>query len=318
MWNEGHTAFATKKEAEKEMKDIMALWENICKNYLALDFLSGQKSDKEKFAGAEYTWSLEFILPNGKAIQGPDAHFDGQNFAKAFDIKFLDKKEKSEYVYQNTWAFSTRMIGIMIAIHGDDKGLILPPKIATNKVVIVPILFKKEKEKVLKKAKEIKTKLNKYNVILDEREDYSVGWKFNEWELKGIPIRVEIGPKDVSQKQVVLVRRDTNEKKIVKITNLDKEVSKLLEDIQNNLYLKSKKFLKSSIVNVKNISELKKQVEKGKIGKANWCGIAGCEENIKAKTGAKSLNFELNKKGTGKCFACVAKAKYVTYFGKSY
>jgi prolyl-tRNA synthetase len=318
LWNEGHTVFATRKEAEKEMRDIIKLWESFCRDYLALVGLVGQKSEKEKFAGAEYTWSIEFLLPNGKAIQGPDAHFDGQNFAKAFDIKFLDENEKKQYPYQNTWAITTRMIGIIIAIHGDDKGLVIPPKIAPNKVVIVPIIFKKDKEKVLKKARELKKKLSKYDVILDDRDDHSAGWKFNEWELKGIPIRIEIGPKDINKKQVILVRRDTNEKKVAKISDVNKEVSRLLDDIQNNLYLRSKKFLENSIVSVKNISELKKQVNNTKIGKANWCGNVMCEENIKDKTGAKSLNSEFNKKGKGKCFACDKEAEFITYFGKSY
>ncbi len=318
LWNEGHTVFATKKEAEAEMRTIMKLWETFCNDFLALPNLPGQKSEKEKFAGAEYTWSLEFVLSNGKAIQGPDAHYDGQNFAKAFNIKFLDKDEKKQYVFQNTWAITSRMIGIMLAIHGDDKGLVLPPKIALNKVVIVPILFKKDKERVLKVAKEINKKLKKYDAILDDREDYSVGWKFNEWELKGVPVRVEVGPNDVKKKQVVLVRRDTSEKKFVKIKDVDKEVKKILEDIQESLFLEAKKHLEGSIVKVKNISELKKAVNSKKIGKANWCGLKKCEENIKHKTSAKSLNSEFDAKVKGKCFACETEAKYSTYFGKSY
>ena len=318
LWNEGHTVFAKREEAEKEMKDIINLWDSFCKDYLALPSLVGQKSEKEKFAGAEYTWSTEFLMPNGKAIQGPDTHFDGQNFARAFNINFLDENEKKQLPYQNTWAISTRMMGVMFAIHGDDKGLVLPPKIAPEKIVIVPILFKKDKDKVLKKAKEIEKKLKKYNVIFDAREDYSPGWKFNEWELKGIPLRIEIGPKDISKNQVVLVRRDTNEKKFVKIASLDKEINKLLEDIQTNLYEAAKKFLEESIISISSISELKKTVSSGKIGKVEWCGCKECEENIKDKTGSKSLNSEFESKCSGKCFACENQTKFVTYFGKSY
>lgn len=206
----------------------------------------------------------------------------------------------------------------MLAIHGDDKGLVLPPKIVENKIVIIPILFKNTSEDVLKFSKNIQKKLKKFGVIFDCREDYSAGWKFNEWELKGIPIRLEVGPKDVEKDQVVLVRRDTGEKSFVKVSNLNKEVSVMLEHIQNNLFLKAKKFLENSIVDVKTISELKKIISECKLGKANWCGNPACEENIKDKTGAKSLNSELSKKGSGKCFACEAKAKFVTYFGKSY
>jgi prolyl-tRNA synthetase len=318
LWNEGHTVFATEKEAEKEMKDIIKLWDSFCSDYLALPSLVGQKSEKEKFAGAEYSWSAEFILPNGKAAQGPDAHFDGQNFARAFDISYLDKNEKKQLPYQNTWAISTRMIGVMVAIHGDDKGLVLPPKIAPEKIVIVPIIFTKEKEKVLKKAREIFGKLKKYGAVFDDREDYSPGWKFNEWELKGTPIRLEIGPKDIAKNQVVLVRRDTSEKKIVKIASLGKEVPKLLDEIQSSLFEKAKKSLDNFIVQISNVSDLKKAVSSGKIGKVNWCGARECEENVKDKTGSKSLNSEFKEKGKGKCFACSSKAKFVTYFGKSY
>jgi len=318
LWCEGHTVFAKREEAKREMVQITKLWGSFCKDYLALPSLIGQKSEKEKFAGAEYTWSLEFLLPNGKAIQGPDAHFDGINFAKAFGIKFLDENENSQYAYQNTWAITTRMIGVMLAIHGDDKGLVLPPKIATDKIVIVPILFRKDNKKILESAKEVYKKLKKFGVILDDREDYSVGWKFNEWELKGIPLRIEIGPKDIEKKQVVIVRRDNGEKHFVKLSNLNREVSNLLNKIQEDLYNKAKIFLDNSIRDVNNISDLKRIVDSKGLGKANWCGNSTCEENIKDKTSAKSLNSDLKLKGKGKCFACEAKAKFVTYFGKSY
>ncbi len=318
LWNEGHTVFAKREEAEKEMKDIIRLWDSFCKDYLALPSLVGQKSEKEKFAGAEYTWSTEFMMPNGKAIQGPDTHFDGQNFAKAFDISFLDENEKKQLPYQNTWAISTRMMGVMFAIHGDDKGIVLPPKIAPNKVVLIPILFTKTKDKVMKVAKDIEKKLKKYDGILDDREDYSAGWKFNEWELKGIPIRLELGPKDVEKKQAVIVRRDSGEKIVVKLKDLNSSIDKVLEDIQSSLFEKAKKALYDSIEEVGMISELKKTISKKKIGKTNWCGNVTCEENIKNKTGTKSLNSEFNSKGAGKCFACEANAEFVTYFGKSY
>ncbi len=318
LWNEGHTVFAKKKEAEKEMRDIIKLWDSFCKNYLALPSLVGQKSEKEKFAGAEYTWSTEFLMPNGKAIQGPDAHFDGKNFAKAFDINFLDENGDKQLPYQNTWAISTRMLGVMFAVHGDDKGLIIPPKIATEKVVIVPILFKNKSEKVLKSSKEIFKKLKKFSPVFDDRTDYSAGWKFNEWELKGIPVRIEIGPKDVEKKHVVLVRRDTGEKEFVKISDVSKRVEQLLDQIQSDMFDKAKKSLKDSIVSVSSIADLKKAVNSKKLGKTNWCGNPACEENVKDKTGAKSLNSEFDGNASGKCFACEAESEFVTYFGKSY
>jgi len=318
LWQEGHTVFATKKEAEKEAMKILGFYASVFEDVYAVPVLKGMKSEKEKFAGADCSLSVETLLPNGKAIQGATSHNLGQNFSKAFGIKFVDEKEKTQYAWQNSWGISTRSIGIMLAMHGDDKGVVLPPKVAVHKAVIVPILFKKESTKVLKAAKEISKKLKKFNVIFDDREDYSAGWKFNEWELKGIPVRVEIGPKDVANKQVVLVRRDTGEKKSVKISSVDSEVGKLLDLIQKDLFTRAKKFLESSIVDVKDVSELKKIVDSKKIGKVNWCGNSACEENIKDKTSAKSLNSEFKLKGKGNCFACSSDAKFVTYFGRSY
>ncbi len=320
LWNEGHTVFAERKEAEKEMKDIISLWENFSKDYLALPSLVGQKTDKEKFAGAEYTWSTEFILPNGKAIQGPDSHFDGTKFSKAFGISFLDKDEKKQYPFQNTWAISSRMIGVMLAIHGDDNGLVLPPKIVPNKVVVVPIVFKKDKDKVLKFAKDVKKKLGKYGVIFDDREGYSAGWKFNEWELKGIPIRIEVGPKDVAKRQVVLVRRDTGKKDFVKIGSLAKKVGELLEDIQGNLYEKAEKAMNSKIVNVNTFAEFKKAIKDKKVVRTFWCGSSKCEDMLKDGTnGAKSLNIPFDQpKKKGKCVHCGKEGKHLIFFGKSY
>ncbi len=320
LWNEGHTCFANKKEAEKEKDQILNIYKDVCENYLALPSLIGKKSETEKFAGAEYTISLEFLMPNGKAIQGPDFHSDGQNFAKAFNITFLDEKGKKQYVHQNTWAITTRMLGVMFAVHGDDKGLILPPKIAQTQIVIIPIIFPKTKAKTLKTCQKIKEKLSKnFSVHLDDREDYSPGWKFNEWEVKGIPLRIEIGPKDLKKNQVTLVRRDTGEKQSMSISKVEKTVGPLLDKIQKTLYQKAKSSLKKGIVKVKNLSEAKKQINSKKIISALWCGTSGCEENIKDKTGAKSLNSPLKQpKVSGECFACSKKAVSWFYFGKSY
>ncbi len=320
LWNEGHTCFATKEEAEKECTDILNMYDDVLEEYFALYGVKGKKTEKEKFAGAEYTMSIEMFLPNGRAIQGPDAHHDGQNFAKAFDIKFLDKKENEQYVWQNTWAITTRMIGVMIMIHGDDKGLVLPPKLAPLQIAIVPIMFKDSKEKVLKKAKEIKDKLKDYTVKLDDREEYSAGWKFNEYELKGIPIRIEIGPKDIQKEQVVLVRRDTLKKEFVKFKELNEKVKKTFDSIHDNLYKKSKKLLEEGIVEVKSMNEFKKAINDKKMVKALFCGEAACEELIKDQTGgASSRCIPFGQKlATGKCAHCGKQAKYSVYFGKGY
>ncbi len=321
LWCEGHTAFATKEEAEKEIYEIMDLWEIICRDYLALPSVKGRKTDSEKFAGAVASYSLEFFLPTGKAAQGPDAHFDGQNFSKVFNITFLNKDGNKEYVWQNTWAITTRMLGIIVLIHGDDKGLILPPKVAPIQVVIVPIIFEKTKEKVLKKANEIKAKLEKdYRVRLDDREGYNPGWKYNEWELKGVPLRLEIGPKDVEKNQVVLVRRDTSKKEIVKIAELPKKISKELENIHASLFQRAEKLLYNNIADVDNFRDLVKVIKDKKMAHALFCGRRECEDEIKEKTEgatARVIPFD-QKKTLGKCVNCNKDAKYWTYFAKAY
>lgn len=322
LWNEGHTVFATKKEAEKEKEEIIEMYSEVCKEYLALPFLVGKKSEREKFAGAEYTLSLEFLMPNGRAIQGPDFHHDGQNFARAFEITFLDNKGERQYAWQNTWAITTRMLGVLFAIHGDDKGLVLPPKIAPTQIVIVPILFEENKDKIVQEAGVIAQKLSKqFSVHLDDRDDYSAGWKFNEWEVKGVPLRIELGPKDLQKEQVLVVRRDTGEKHAFKIKDLEKEVALLLDGIHQKLYEKAEKRLKENIVKVENLAEAKKQIELQKIVFAPWCGSSECEENFKFETGgAKTLNSPLSppKIAGEKCFACEKEASLWFYFGKSY
>lgn len=322
LWNEGHTCFATKEEAEAERDIILNIYRDLCENYLALPSLTGKKSPQEKFAGAEYTISMEFLMPNGKAVQGPDFHHDGQIFSKAFDITFLDRQEKKQYVWQNTWAVTTRMLGVMFAVHGDDLGLVLPPKIAPVQIVIIPILFPETKAKVLQLCQKIKEKLEKsFSLHLDDREDYSPGWKFNEWEIKGIPLRIEIGPNDLKNNKATLVRRDTKEKQSLPLAGIEKEVDLILEQIQKSLYQKAEAFLKKNIVKVSSLPEAKKQIENKKIVFAPWCASPQCEENFKEKTGAKSLNSPLKPPSLQKeqkCFACLKKASAWFYFGRSY
>ncbi|MEK6841475.1 MAG: His/Gly/Thr/Pro-type tRNA ligase C-terminal domain-containing protein, partial [Nanoarchaeota archaeon] len=319
LWQEGHNAFANEKEVQENTLLMLYIYEKTLKELYAIPALAGKKSEKEKFAGAVYTLSLETLLPNGKAIQCCTSHNLGQNFSKPFDITYLDKNEKKQYAWQNSWGFTTRTIGILIAMHGDDHGLVLPPNLAEIQVVIVPILFEESKQKVIKKAHEIRKSLNKYRAYLDDREGYSAGWKFNEYELKGIPIRIEIGPKDLKKNQVVLVRRDTLKKENVKIRDLNKKIEKTLNEIHENLYNKAKKFLNDNIIEVKNMNDMKKVINSGKIAKLNWCLGTKCEELIKEKTeGAKSLNISLTEKAKGKCFVCNNKANGVAYFAKSY
>lgn len=319
LWNEGHTVYSNKKDAEKESEDIIGIYKKICEELLALPSLVGKKTEKEKFAGAEYTISMEFYMPNGKAIQGPDFHYDGQNFAKAYDINFLDENGKKQYAYQNTFAITTRMLGVMFAVHSDEKGLIIPPKIAPNQVVIIPIFNEENKKQILKETRKIESLLKSFNPILDEREEYRPGFKFNEYELKGIPIRVEIGPRDIQKKQVVVVRRDTGEKYFIKIAKLKKEINKILEDIQNNLFIKARKLLNDNTVKVRNFKELENAIKNKKIALASLCSSIECEDNLKFKTkGAKVLNIDDKRKTVGICVMCGKRANYVGRIGKSY
>jgi prolyl-tRNA synthetase len=325
LWNEGHTAFATEEEAEQEVPEIITAYQDVVENYLALPGIIGRKTEQEKFAGAEYTISMEYVLPTGKGIQGPDCHHDGQLFSKAFDIQFLNKEEKKEYAWQNTFAISTRMLGVMLAIHSDDKGVILPPKIAPEHAVIIPIFNEKNKKTILKKAKEIQKQLESFKIHIDDRETYTPGWKFHAWELQGVPTRIELGPQDIEKEQVIIVRRDTGEKKAVKITSLAKNMEKILKDIQDNLFSKAKKFLEQSIVTATTKQELEQAIKEKKIVKGSWCGKESCEKNIK-ETGAKILNLplqDINKsiepqQSKKACIYCGETGHYLALIGKSY
>ncbi|MBI2084712.1 MAG: proline--tRNA ligase [Candidatus Aenigmarchaeota archaeon] len=319
LWNEGHTAFATREEAEKEKKEILDIYQRITQEFLALPGIVGKKTEKEKFAGAIESYSIEHLLPDGKAIQGPDFHYDGQNFAKAFDISFLDKNGKKQYAWQNTWAITTREIGVMVAVHGDDKGLVLPPKVAPTQVVIVPIFDDKTKASVLKVAKKIKDSLKDVRIMLDDRDYYTPGWKFNEWELKGVPIRIEIGPRDIKGKKVVLVRRDDLKKRAVPIKKLEKEVLKELEDMQKSMLKKASDFLEANTRTANDFAELKSIIgKKGGFVQAGWCTKRKCEDKIKELTGAKITNMPLKQKPMGKCVYCGEKAEVIVNFAKSY
>jgi len=319
LWNEGHSAFATEKEAFAERETIFNIYKEVCEKWLALYGMYGRKTEKEKFAGAVFSEKFHYILPNGKALEGPCFHHDGQKFAKAYNIRFLDKEGRQQYVWQNTYAITTRMLGVMFAIHSDDKGLILPPQIAPNKVVVVPIIFDKDKEKVLKEAKKVASSLEEFGAIFDDREEYSAGFKFNEWELKGIPIRIEIGPKDIEKNQAVLVRRDNGRKEFVKISDLKKELPKIFEEIQKGLLSKSRKMFEEKVEKAKTLAELKKVIEGKKVGIAPLCKEAACEDQMKADTGgAKALFISEEKLKHEKCIICGKKAAYFAYVGKSY
>lgn len=323
LWQEGHTAHATSEEAEKEVLYILREYRDLMENYLAIPVLVGVKSDSEKFAGALYTTTLEAMMPDGKALQMGTSHNLGQNFAKVFDIKFIGEDEKDHQVWQTSWGVTTRLIGAVVMVHGDDKGLVLPPKVAPIQVVIVPIPYKgADPEAIAAKAKDIAAKLQAkgVSVVLDDRAEYTPGWKFNQWELKGVPVRIEIGPRDLKQQQVTIARRDTGQKIAVKEEETLATVEKLFEDIQNNLFEKAKAALSEKTFTVQNYEEFKSIVaEKGGFLKVAWCGSADCEAKIKDETGAtiRVRPFE-NEEPTVNCIYCGQKAKETVFFARSY
>jgi prolyl-tRNA synthetase len=318
LWNEMHTAFATEEEAIKHGKEVMKAYEKITKDLMALPGIYGRKTDNEKFAGAVFSEKMHHYLPNGRVIEGTCFHYDGQNFAKAYDIKFKDKNEKDSLVYQNTHAISTRMLGTMLATHSDDKGLVIPPRIAENKIVIIPLLFKGSEKKVLEIAKKIEKKLEEFNPIFDAREEYSPGRKFSEWELKGIPLRIEIGPKDLEKNSVTVVKRNTFEKIQIKISEIEKKIPFLLEKMQKELYDKAEKVMKDALRKTEDKKEMIKLIKEKKVVKIPLCNSEKVEEKLKEETGAKTLFIDSEKISNQKCIISGKKADYWVYAGKTY
>ncbi|MCL5680279.1 MAG: proline--tRNA ligase [Candidatus Marsarchaeota archaeon] len=321
LWNEGHTVFATEEEALAERDQILGIYEEVTREYLALPGILGKKTENEKFAGGEASYSIEHLLPNGYVIQGPDFHNDGQNFAKAFDIKFINKNNETEYAYQNTFAISTRELGAMVMMHGDNRGLVIPPRIAMVQVVIVPIYKENNKEQVLAYSKKIYDALkDNARVHLDNRDDYSAGWKFNEWELKGVPIRIEVGGREMESESVVLVTRHDMKKSSFGFSGISETVNDELNRMQKELYAKAIVSIKEKIKKVDNYEELKKAISGGNVAQAQWCGETPCELKIKEETGAKATNmpFDAQKDVKGNCVYCDKQSKHVVNFAKSY
>lgn len=319
LWQEGHTAHATRKECEEEVLLRANQYRELCEEQLAIPVVMGKKSRSETFAGAEYTIALEALMPDGKGLQMGTSHNLGQHFAKVFDIKFRDRDGEEKGVWQTSWGLSTRTLGAVTMVHGDDKGLVLPPRIAPVQAVIVPIYDNKTKEKVLKEGGKLKKRLeNRFDVHLDDRDAYSPGWKFNEWELKGVPVRLEVGPRDIQKRQVVMVRRDTGAKRPVKEKELAKSLGKTLDLIQENLFEKARKFLLENTRQAKTFRDLERLMKNKKMAEAYWCGSEKCEEKVKEKTGAtiRCIKEESAKK-EGKCI-CGESSRTIAYFAKAY
>jgi prolyl-tRNA synthetase len=321
LWQEGHCVYETEEECRKEAINYINLYAKLCEELLALPVLVGQKTEKEKFAGARTTYTIEAFMPDGKALQCGTSHELSQGFAKSFGIKFLGKDEKTHMPWQNSWGLSTRLIGAIVMAHSDNKGLVLPPRVAEHKLVIIPIIIGKDNAKILEKAKELKAQLAGFNPLLDDRDEYTPGWKYNEWEMKGIPLRIEIGPKDIAKEQVVLVRRDTGEKDFVKEKELNDKITKALDAMHDSLLKKARKSLKDMIVFAKNWGDLVKGIRERKLVKAAFCGETECEDWIKDKSGGASsrcIPFDEKVTEEDKCVYCKKPAKYIIYFSKSY
>ena len=321
LWNEGHTLFATRAEADAERDEILGIYRKITEEFMALPGYLGRKSTSETFAGAEATYSIEHLLPDGKAIQGPDWHSDGQNFSKVFGISFVDQNGDKQFAWQNTWAISTREIGVMLAVHSDDRGAIIPPKLSAIQVVFVPIVNDESKEAVLAESRRLMAELKgRFRAFLDDRDHLTPGRKFNEWELKGVPLRIEFGPRDMKEKQAILVRRDTSGKRAVNVAALAKEVAAELETIHSNLFDRATRALAEGTRDAATLSELKEVLAKCRgIVRVFWCGKAECEAQMKEATGGKILNIPLDQKQSkAACAVCGSRAASLVNFGKSY
>jgi prolyl-tRNA synthetase len=323
LWQEGHTAHETAEEAETETLKMLGVYKNFAETELAMPVVDGQKTESEKFAGAERTYSIEALMRDGRALQAGTSHNLGQNFAKVFDIKFQARDKSVQYVYGTSWGVSTRMIGGVIMTHGDDGGLILPPRIAPYQVVIVPIPRGNWRETVLPRAEAIRDALvsSGVRVMLDDRDSQTPGWKFNEWELRGVPLRLEIGPKDIEKAQVVLARRDTREKAFVPMEGLEAHVAALLSTIQQALYERARQF-RVDHTSEADTYEVFASTMEGRPGFviSPWCGSDACEALIKAETQATIRNIPFDSPpATGKaCIKCGEAAAVHAWFAKSY
>ena len=320
LWQEGHTIHATYEEAEERTKMMAQVYRDFIQDSLAIPVVSGKKTESEKFAGAEDTYTCEALMHDGKALQSATSHFFGNNFPDAFGIQYLDKNNQLHSVYETSWGLSTRIIGAIIMVHGDDSGLMLPPKIAPVQTRVIPIA--QHKEGVLEKAGALLDALKKagYRAKIDDSEK-SPGWKFSEQEMLGIPTRIEIGPKDIENNQVVVVRRDTREKIVVAMDEIETKLGEILEQIQHDMYTRAKAFLDSHIDTAVTMDEMKEKfnANRGFI-KAMWCGDEECEDEIKAQTGGASSRCipEQQEQLSDRCICCGKPAKHMVYWGKSY
>lgn len=317
LWQEGHTAHATAEEAEERTIQMLNLYADFCEEVLAIPMVRGRKTDKEKFAGAEATYTIEALMHDGKALQSGTSHNFGSGFAKAFDIRYTDKENKLQYVHQTSWGMTTRLIGAVIMVHGDNSGLVLPPAIAPVQAVIIPV--RQDKEGVLDKAYELGAMLKDFRVRVDD-SDRSPGWKFAEHEMRGVPLRIEIGPKDIAAGQAVIARRDTGEKVTVSLNELAAKTGELLSAMQKEMLERARKHRDQHTYTAASMEELLDIAEhKPGFIKAMWCGDVACEEALKEKAGVTSRCMPFAQEEVAKtCVCCGKPAKILVYWGKAY
>ncbi|MGE4284563.1 MAG: proline--tRNA ligase [Clostridia bacterium] len=318
LWQEGHTAHATGEEAQEETIKMLNVYADFCENALAIPVVKGQKTEKEKFAGAKATYTIESLMHDGKALQSGTSHNFGDGFAKAFEIQYTDQNNQLQYVHQTSWGMTTRLIGAVIMVHGDDSGLVLPPVIAPTQLIIIPVAA--HKEGVKEKAYELKDRLAKVARVNIDVSDKMPGWKFSEYEMKGVPIRLEIGPKDIEKNQAVLVRRDTREKIFVSLDEIEEKLLQILAQMQIELLEKARKMRDEKTYTAVNTEEFKEILnEKTGFIKAMWCGDRACEDKIKEETSAtaRCIPFE-QQQISEHCICCGKPAKHMVYWGKAY
>jgi len=322
LWQEGHTAHEDEADARRETMQMLDVYTDFVENELAIPVIKGQKTPSERFAGAVDTFSIEAMMKDGRAVQAGTSHYLGTKFAVAFDIKYLDRENTQQYCHTTSWGVSTRLIGALIMVHGDDRGLVMPPKVAPTQVVMIPIGPPKTREVVIAKTDELYAQLKAagIRVRVDDRADVSPGWKFNEYEMRGIPVRLELGPRDLENGQCVLVSRVTGEKKSVALDNLVAEVQSLLSQIHDDMYECAKTFREENFFSVETLDEYKAAMEEKRgFALAGWCGSDACEKQVKEETGATSRNipFEPAEKKT-KCLVCGDKAEHTVVFARAY
>jgi prolyl-tRNA synthetase len=321
LWQEGHTAHASAEEAEEETLMILDLYKEFVETELAIPVVSGKKTARERFAGALETYAIEALMSDGKALQMGTSHNLGQHFSEVFNIRFEDRDQKLQYAWQTSWGVSTRMVGAVIMAHGDDSGLRIPPRVAPTQIVIIPISLGNWKQEVLPKALELEQNLKQegWRVELDDREEFTPGWKFSEYELRGVPLRIEIGPRDIKNNQAVIVRRDLGNKEALSLDSLVSDIPNILTDIQDSMFAQAQKFLEENIREVDSYGDFKSVLEsKRGFLKTFWCGNQDCEDKIKEETMATIRVVPLEQDNKGSCVFCKADAGQWVYFARAY